>query len=137
MPADRFQARERLRRYLLSTLVEPNAKLMRASFESTWGEDLSASERAKKSRMLASVIFIESGRRMEHFSNSGERVLFAPEERDVSMRSKQLHLDEQLRLQGQRFLLLAIAAIIAPVMAAGIGFRWPGKDAGQYRTPLK
>ena len=87
-----------------------------------WGAQLSAEERFKNSRMLASTTFVNWGIHVNYFDENGTFMLYRPTEEDRVNRALQLRYIDRTALTSTLLFWAAVGWILVPWLGLAVGF---------------
>lgn len=107
-------------------LVARMDSLPAVSITGEWGRELASDKRTEYTRLLASSVFVNSGRFIQFIDRDGALKPYAPNESDVRQRDAWLQNKHESVADAQAFKQLALAWLAVLPLGLVVALSWPG-----------
>lgn len=94
-----------------------------------WGRELKSDKRTEYTRMLASSVFVNSGRFIQYIDQDGALRRYAPSEADVRQRDAWLQNRQESAVDAQLFRQFALVWLSVLPLGLVVALSWPGARA--------
>jgi hypothetical protein len=105
------------------------------SITGEWGRELPSERRTEYTRILASSVFVNSGKFIQFIDQDGSLKRYAPTEADVKQRDSWLQNKQESVTDAQSFRQLALMWLTIFPLGLVVAFFWPGGRQLQRATP--
>jgi hypothetical protein len=96
------------------------------SITGEWGRDLPSDKRTEYTRILASSVFVNSGKFIQFIDQDGALKRYAPTEADVRQRDSWLRNKQESVADAQSFRQFALVWLTVLPLGLVVAFFWPG-----------
>jgi hypothetical protein len=96
------------------------------SITGEWGRELAADKRTEYTRILASSVFVNSGKFIQFIDQDGALKRYAPTETDVRQRDAWLRNKHESRADAQSFKQFALMWLTVLPLGLVVALFWPG-----------
>jgi hypothetical protein len=94
-----------------------------------WGRELKSDKRTEYTRMLASSVFVNSGRFIQYIDQDGTLRRYSPSESDVRQRDSWLQNRQESVVEAQLFRQFALVWLSVLPLGLVVALFWPGARA--------
>jgi hypothetical protein len=94
-----------------------------------WGRELKSDKRTEYTRLLASSVFVNSGRFIQYIDQDGALRRYAPSESDVRQRDAWLQNRQESVVDAQLFRQFALVWLSVLPLGLVVALSWPGARA--------
>lgn len=96
------------------------------SITGEWGRELPSDKRTEYTRILASSVFVNSGKFIQYIDLDGALKRYAPSEADIRQRDSWLQNKHESRADAQAFKQFALAWLTVLPLGLVVALSWPG-----------
>ena len=96
------------------------------SITGEWGRELPSDKRTEYTRILASSVFVNSGKFIQFIDRDGALRRYAPTETDVRQRDAWLQNKHEFRADAQAFKQFALVWLMVLPLGLVVALSWPG-----------